>query len=208
MVEEMSDWTPIAREYDPLKAGSIDGTDTRPHDSGIERAMLASYHTNKKVTGDPECTLFVARLNPKTNDSALRKAFSQFGEVKRTRLIEDLVTGFSKCYAFVEFEDERSAQRGYKDGNKMFIDGNEIFVDYECERTLRGWIPRRLGGGFGGRKESGQLRFGGRDRPFRKPIVLPKGGGDFRRKFNDDKSYFDKNKRFRTNDGGYDRRRY
>ena len=27
-----------------------------------------------------------------------------------------------------------------------------------------------LGGGFGGKKESGQLRFGGRDRNFRKPM--------------------------------------
>lgn len=34
------------------------------------------------------------------------------------------------------------------------------------------WIPRRFGGGFGGKKESGQLRFGGKDRPFRKPISL------------------------------------
>jgi hypothetical protein len=30
-----------------------------------------------------------------------------------------------------------------------------------------------LGGGFGGKKESGQLRFGGRDRPFRKPLPVP-----------------------------------
>lgn len=28
-----------------------------------------------------------------------------------------------------------------------------------------------LGGGFGGKKESGQLRFGGMDRPFKRPIV-------------------------------------
>lgn len=34
---------------------------------------------------------------------------------------------------------------------------------------MKGWKPRRLGGGFGGRKESGQLRFGGRARPFQKP---------------------------------------
>lgn len=27
-----------------------------------------------------------------------------------------------------------------------------------------------VGGGFGGKKESGQLRFGGRDRPFRRPM--------------------------------------
>ncbi|KAK9902976.1 hypothetical protein M0R45_001367 [Rubus argutus] len=29
------------------------------------------------------------------------------------------------------------------------------------------------GGGFGGKKESGQLRFGGRERPFRAPICIP-----------------------------------
>ena len=28
------------------------------------------------------------------------------------------------------------------------------------------------GGGFGGKKESGQLRFGGRERPFRKPMFV------------------------------------
>jgi U11/U12 small nuclear ribonucleoprotein SNRNP35 len=35
---------------------------------------------------------------------------------------------------------------------------------------MQGWIPRRLGGGFSGKKESGQLRFGARDRPFRDPM--------------------------------------
>lgn len=54
----------------------------------------------------------------------------------------------------------------------MMVDGKPIFVDFECERLLKGWKPRRLGGGFGGMKESGQLRFGGRDRPFRRPYYL------------------------------------
>ncbi|KAJ4968306.1 hypothetical protein NE237_015007 [Protea cynaroides] len=35
---------------------------------------------------------------------------------------------------------------------------------------MAGWIPRRLGGGLGGKKESSQLRFGGRERPFRAPL--------------------------------------
>jgi hypothetical protein len=29
-----------------------------------------------------------------------------------------------------------------------------------------------IGGGLGGRKESGQLRFGGRERPFRAPLYV------------------------------------
>jgi U11/U12 small nuclear ribonucleoprotein SNRNP35 len=52
----------------------------------------------------------------------------------------------------------------------MVIDEARIIVEKELERTLDGWKPRRLGGGFGGKKESGQLRFGGRERPFKRPM--------------------------------------
>lgn len=37
-------WAPLAIEYgkySPLMAGSIDGTDDRPHDRAVERAMRA-----------------------------------------------------------------------------------------------------------------------------------------------------------------------
>lgn len=49
------------------------------------------------------------------------------------------------------------------------IDDRMICVDYERSRIMPGFIPRRLGGGLCGKKESGQLRFGGRDRPFNAP---------------------------------------
>lgn len=171
-------WSPIAKIYDPLMVGSIDTTDEEPHDHGIVRAMNSKYKPNKDVVGDPHKTIFVARLNPKTVDETLHEEFSFFGEIKNLRLVRDIVTGMSKCYAFVEYEDEKSAYRAQRDGNKMVIDGSEIFVDFELERTLKGWIPRRLGGGFGGNKESGQLRFGGKDRPFRPPIMTNSNARD------------------------------
>lgn len=62
----------------------------------------------------------------------------------------------------------------YRNGHRKLIRGAEVLVDWELGRTLPGWKPRSLGGGFGGRKESGQLRFGCRDRPWNKPIVLYK----------------------------------
>nr|XP_033810695.1 U11/U12 small nuclear ribonucleoprotein 35 kDa protein [Geotrypetes seraphini]XP_033810696.1 U11/U12 small nuclear ribonucleoprotein 35 kDa protein [Geotrypetes seraphini]XP_033810697.1 U11/U12 small nuclear ribonucleoprotein 35 kDa protein [Geotrypetes seraphini] len=169
----MKEWTPIAKDYNPLKAGSIDGTDEEPHDRAIWRAILARYAPNKGVGGDPHLTLFVSRLGLQTNEEKLKEVFSRYGDIRRIRLVKDLVTGFSKGYAFIEFKDERSLLKAYRDANKLVIDQHEVFVDFELERTLGGWIPRRLGGGFGGKKESGQLRFGGRDRPFRKPINLP-----------------------------------
>ena len=51
--------------------------------------------------------------------------------------------------------------------NHYVIDDNEILVDFQHQSKLKGWRPRRLGGGFGGNKKSGQLRFGCIDRPFK-----------------------------------------
>lgn len=165
-------WSKYAKVYDPIKIGSIDGTDIEPHDKAIERALYSKYVPNRHVKGKPECTIFVSRLSYKTTKDTIRDTFSQYGKLRRFRLVKDIVTGMPKGYAFIEYEQESSAEEAYREANKMNLDGNIIFVDFECERLLKGWKPRRLGGGFGGKKESGQLRFGGRDRPFRKPISL------------------------------------
>ncbi|XP_033118028.1 U11/U12 small nuclear ribonucleoprotein 35 kDa protein-like [Anneissia japonica] len=165
-------WSAIALVYNPLKAGSIDGTDERPHDRAVERALKARYNPDKSLKSSPESSVFITRLNLNTTEETLQEAFSRYGEIRNLRLVRDIVTGFSKCYAFIEYSDSRDAYRAIDEANHMYIDGHEIYVDNEIERTLEGWIPRRLGGGFGGKKESGQLRFGGNDRPFKKPIIL------------------------------------
>ncbi|XP_018575967.1 U11/U12 small nuclear ribonucleoprotein 35 kDa protein-like [Anoplophora glabripennis] len=170
--EKEETWSKFAKVYDPIKIGSIDGTDTDPHDKAIERAIHSKYVPNRHVKGKPECTLFVSRLSYKTTKDTIKEIFSQYGKLRRFRLVKDIVTGMPKGYAFIEYESESCADDAYRLANRKVVDGSVIFVDFECERLLKGWKPRRLGGGFGGKKESGQLRFGGRDRPFRKPISL------------------------------------
>ncbi|CAK7322579.1 unnamed protein product [Dovyalis caffra] len=165
-----------AETYHPIQAGSIDGTDTAPHDNGVYRALLCSSaglydpFGDPKAIGDPYCTVFVGRLSHLTTEDTLRKAMSKYGKVKNLRLVRHIVTGASRGYAFVEFETEREMQRAYMDAHHSYIDDSEIIVDYNRQQLMPGWIPRRLGGGLGGRKESGQLRFGGRERPFRAPL--------------------------------------
>ncbi|PIA29721.1 hypothetical protein AQUCO_05800078v1 [Aquilegia coerulea] len=123
-----------------------------------------------KIIGDPYSTLFVGRLNELTNEDSLRKAMSKYGKVKNLRLVRHIVTGASCGYAFVEFESDREMRRAYQDAHHSIIDDSEVIVDYNRQQLMPGWIPRRLGGGLGGKKESGQLRFGGRERPFRAPL--------------------------------------
>lgn len=165
-----------ADAYHPIQAGSIDGTDILPHDNAIYRAHLCSSaglydpFGDPKVIGDPYCTLFVGHLSHATTEDILHQAMSRYGRVKNLRLVRDIVTGASRGYAFVEFETEREMRRAYEDAHHSFIDDSEIIVDYNRQQLMPGWIPRRLGGGLGGKKESGQLRFGGRERPFRAPL--------------------------------------
>lgn len=171
MADVLQSWSPYAKEYDPLKAGSIDGTDTEPHDKAISRAMQAHYEPPHGLKSKPERTLFVARFGPKITKHELKEFFSRYGDVVSVKIIVDIVTGISQGYGFVEMRSEDEARRAVRRCVDVTLRGYQIFVDYECGRTLKGWKPRRVGGGFGGKKGSGQLRFGGRDRPFKKPIV-------------------------------------
>ncbi|XP_031783294.1 U11/U12 small nuclear ribonucleoprotein 35 kDa protein [Nasonia vitripennis] len=165
-------WSPYAKEYDPLKAGSIDGTDTEPHDRAVTRAINSHYEPPHGLKSKPERTLFVSRFGPSVDKHDLKDFFSKFGEVVSTQVIYDVVTGHSMCYGFVEMRSEDDAWRIARRMPDLNLMGHKIFVDFEVGRTMKGWKPRRLGGGFGGKKESGQLRFGGKDRPFKKPFLL------------------------------------
>lgn len=165
------DWKPIAREYNPLAAGSIDGTDTEPHDRAVWRAMHA-HHTPPELPSKSDRTLFVGRLPQNLKEDQLRDRFSRFGVVESVHLVTDIVTGQSRRYGFVEFRRGRDAAEAQRECRGLEIEGRQVIVDWEAGRKMKGWIPRRLGGGWGGRKEAGQLRFGCVDRLWKKPIVI------------------------------------
>lgn len=157
-------------EYDPVAVGSIDGTDEFPHDRALVRAMNSTYKPSPKAEGDPRHTVFVGRLEHCVDEERVRELFGRCGTVVRCRVVRDVVTGVSRGYAFVEFSRRKYVERALKELHGKTVEGKEILVDEEVGRTLKGWKPRRLGGGFGGRKKSQQLRFGCRDRPWMFPI--------------------------------------
>ncbi|KAA8531171.1 hypothetical protein F0562_005915 [Nyssa sinensis] len=165
-----------ANRYHPIQAGSIDGTDILPHDNAVYRAHLCSSaglydpFGDRKVIGDAYCTVFVGRLSHLTTEDTLRKQPNALHDEWKMWVMCISVTGASCGYAFVEYETEREMRRAYEDAHHSIIDDSEIIVDYNRQQLMPGWIPRRLGGGLGGKKESGQLRFGGRERPFRAPL--------------------------------------
>ncbi|XP_023931923.1 U1 small nuclear ribonucleoprotein 70 kDa isoform X2 [Lingula anatina] len=117
-------------------------------------------------TEDPFKTLFVARINYDTSESKLRREFEVYGPVKKISVAKDRNTGKPRGYAFIEYEHERDMHSAYKHADGKKIDGRRVLVDVERARTVKGWRPRRLGGGLGGTRKGGpevNTKFSGRD---------------------------------------------
>ncbi len=111
--------------------------------------------------------MFIQSKN--ASDSDLRREFEVFGTIERVRIVRDK-KGRSRGYAFIVYERERDMKgtgclmrdvvpltpillslAAYKEADGLHIIGKRILVDVERGRTVRGWKPRRLGGGLGGR---------------------------------------------------------
>jgi len=149
---------------------------------------------NEEATTDPFKTLFVSRINYDTSESKIRREFESYGPVKSIRMIHDQNTGKPKGYAFIEFEHEKDMHCAYKHADGKKLDGRRVLVDVERARTVRGWLPRRLGGGLGGSRRGGpemNVRHSGREDG--------RGGRD--------RDYGDERRRSRSRDRDRERRR-
>ncbi|GKZ23320.1 hypothetical protein AbraIFM66951_011713 [Aspergillus brasiliensis] len=139
---------------------------------------LESYEptNDQQARGDPFKTLFVARLSYDVKESDLEREFGRFGPIERVqshrpsgfdglhasltssqiRIVKDTVTpkGSKKAhrgYAFIVYEREKDMKAAYKETDGIRIKDRRVLVDVERGRTVKGWKPRRFGGGLGGR---------------------------------------------------------
>eukprot|EP00127_Corallochytrium_limacisporum_P000345 Clim_evm40s11 gene=Clim_evmTU40s11 len=103
------------------------------------------------VSGDPYATLFVARLDYKTTEDEIKLSLEKYGPIKNVTLVKDR-EGRPRGYGFVEFESELNMMRACKEGSQMSIGSKFVLTDMERGRTIDGWLPRRFGGGLGGRR--------------------------------------------------------
>jgi len=118
------------------------------------------------VTTDPFKTLFVGRINNYTSENKIRREFESYGPIKTIKMVHDKESNKPKGYCFIEFEHERDMHSAYKRADGKKLDGRRVLVDVERGRTVKGWLPRRLGGGLGGTRRGGpdvNVRHSGRE---------------------------------------------
>ncbi|KAL5006199.1 hypothetical protein ScPMuIL_015005 [Solemya velum] len=155
----------------------VETKDERKERKRKERAEQIAYkleqdlalwdpHGSNSLSTDPFKSLFVARINYDTSESKLRREFEVYGPVRKINLVHDVNSGKPRGFAFIEYEHERDMHSAYKHADGKKIDGRRVLVDVERGRTVKGWRPRRLGGGLGGTRKGGpeeNTRFSGRD---------------------------------------------
>uniref|UniRef100_A0A5B7ACW8 RRM domain-containing protein n=2 Tax=Davidia involucrata TaxID=16924 RepID=A0A5B7ACW8_DAVIN len=115
------------------------------------------------MSSEVEYRCFVGGLAWATDDQSLEKAFSQFGEILESKIINDRETGRSRGFGFVTFKDEQSMRDAIEGMNGMDLDGRNITVN---EAQSRGGGGGGGGGGFrsgggGGRRDGGGYSRGG-----------------------------------------------
>ncbi|RWW12241.1 hypothetical protein BHE74_00001765 [Ensete ventricosum] len=105
------------------------------------------------AASDVEFRCFVGGLAWATDDRTLEQAFSPYGEIIESKIINDRETGRSRGFGFVTFRDEQSMRDAIEGMNGQNLDGRNITVN-EAQN-------RRGGGGGGGFRSGGGGGYGG-----------------------------------------------
>ncbi|KAK8810261.1 hypothetical protein WA538_002836 [Blastocystis sp. DL] len=144
---------------------------------------IAHYNpdANPKATKNAMNTLFIANLNYLTPESRLRDLCEKYGPIENLVMVHDL-EGKSRGYAFVEYTHEDDMKAAYSRLRQYRLDGRTLIVDVERCRTVRKWLPARLGGGLG------RTRI---DRPKKQPHRR----GDDRRRYEEDRRRYEEDRR-------------
>ncbi|WOK94664.1 hypothetical protein Cni_G03369 [Canna indica] len=107
------------------------------------------------AASDAEFRCFVGGLAWTTDDISLQRAFSAYGEIVESKIINDRETGRSRGFGFVTFRDEQAMRDAIEGMNGQTLDGRSITVNEAQDRRSGG------GGGGGGFRSGGGYGGGG-----------------------------------------------
>ncbi|XWS13562.1 hypothetical protein CRYUN_Cryun36dG0047700 [Craigia yunnanensis] len=84
--------------------------------------------SQSESNSSPSIGVFIKGLPHSTAEGRLKKAFSQFGDVKQVNVFRERVSKQSLGSAFFWFDKEESAQLTVKEMNGKFFDGRFVLV--------------------------------------------------------------------------------
>eukprot|EP01056_Protomagalhaensia_sp_Gyna25_P000636 Protomagalhaensia_sp_Gyna_25__635@NODE_129_length_5021_cov_1218_892413_g19_i3_p4_GENE_NODE_129_length_5021_cov_1218_892413_g19_i3NODE_129_length_5021_cov_1218_892413_g19_i3_p4_ORF_typecomplete_len309_score40_87RRM_1/PF00076_22/1_1e17RRM_7/PF16367_5/6_9e07RRM_5/PF13893_6/2_3e05Nup35_RRM_2/PF14605_6/0_13DUF1940/PF09155_10/0_21OB_RNB/PF08206_11/4_6e03OB_RNB/PF08206_11/0_14OB_RNB/PF08206_11/1_1e04_NODE_129_length_5021_cov_1218_892413_g19_i37191645 len=103
-----------------------------------------SFHDSHRDS----CYIFIGGLDYRMTEGDTVVVFSQWGEIVDIKLVRDRVTGESKGFGFLAYEDQRSTDLAVDNANGMRLLGRNIRVDHVKEYVVirevgeeKDWTP-------------------------------------------------------------------
>ena len=72
--------------------------------------------------------LYISNLSYNISDEDLRLLFADYGEITSAKVIMDRETGNSKCFGFVEMEDDQDAAKAINELNGSEFMGRQLVI--------------------------------------------------------------------------------
>jgi RNA recognition motif-containing protein len=94
---------------------------------------------------DYKSTIYLGNLNFRRDEKGIKFICSDYGVVKKIRIVIDLETNQSKGFAFIEMENEGQAERAVKALNGKSVDGRVLKASIAIPQRAR---PKRMEGEF------------------------------------------------------------
>jgi transformer-2 protein len=96
-------------------------------------------HEGNRFNPNPTDVVGVFGLSLYTSEKDLKEIFGRYGELKHVNIVYDHLTGRSRGFGFVYFEDTDDAADAKEQCNGLELDGRRIRVDYSI--TKRAHTP-------------------------------------------------------------------
>ncbi len=79
--------------------------------------------------------VYAGNLSFITTEETLQKVFSIFGKIESVSIIKDKISGNSKGFGFVTFEEENAAAQAVHTLSGKEVDGRKIRVSFAEEKS-------------------------------------------------------------------------
>lgn len=80
--------------------------------------------------------VYAGNLSFITTEETLQKVFSIFGKIENVSIIKDKISGNSKGFGFVTFEEENAAAQAVHTLSGKEVDGRKIRVSFAEEKSV------------------------------------------------------------------------
>lgn len=131
-----------AKSPEPIEDEVLKSIENEEDEAELQERMASTLAKSQATTlellhdlpdadiAPPDTDLFIAKLNPVTQDGDLELIFSRFGAIKSCEIVRDWKTGDSLQYAFVIFENAKDCEEAYFKMHDCVIDDRRIFVNF------------------------------------------------------------------------------